>query len=161
MEGAASALGISTSLLNDVESGAVELNMELQTLMERVYGIRLTQLVPKEPPAELAHTPISYDAAQGVLRVGTLGVRFRWGLDSNDVLLRGFSSALRRQRQVPPSMPLELRGIDLEILGSLLNLDDEALDERARFWFGQTAQTAQSFQGMLRLAKSVRQQNVS
>ena len=99
LEGASRALGVPIPLIRDVESGAVELNTELQELMERVYGIRLSQLMAKEQ-AEPQRTPIEYDAVHGVLRVGTLGVRFRFGLDDNDVLLRGFSSAVRRQRQI-------------------------------------------------------------
>ena len=153
LEGAANVLGISVPLLRDLESGAVALNAELQERVESAYGIRLAKLL-KETETDEPRTVIAYDAAQGVLRVGTLGVRFRLGLDDNDVLLRGFSSAIRRQRQIPPSIPLQLRRADLTVLSTLLDLDDEDLDHRARFWFGQTLQTGQSFSRMLRLAKT-------
>ena len=150
LEGAADTLGIPVSIVRDAESGAIDINDDLQTLFEECYGIELSSLVRKKPE-EKARTPIAYDAANGVLRVGTLGVRFRLGLDGNDTLLRGFSSAVRRQRQLPPSVPLQLRKADMPILASLLDLDDPELDERAQFWFGQTPQTAQGFRTMLRM----------
>ena len=153
IEGAAAVLGIPISLLRDLESGAVCLNDELQERIEIAYGIRLSKLMT-ENDSEEPRTLIAYDAALGVLRVGILGVRFRLGLDDNDVLLRGFSSAVRRQRQIPPSVPLQLRRSDLAVLSTLLDLDDEELDQRARFWFGQTLQTGQSFTQMLRMART-------
>ncbi len=152
VEGAATALGVTAGLVRDIESGAVELTPDLRALMEDAYGISLASLI-QEAPARLPRTPISYDATNGVLRVGTLGVRFRLGLDDNDVLLRGFTSAVRRQRQLPPSIPLQLRKADLPVLATLLDLTDEDLDRRAQFWFGQTPQTAQGFRRMLKLAK--------
>ena len=126
----------------------------MKELIEEAYGIRLSKLI-SQAPTNTPRVPLSYDAALGVLRVGSLGVRFRLGLDDNDVLLRGFSSAVRRQRQAPPSVPMQLRKADLSLLSTLLDLNDEHLDERARFWFGQTGQTAQSFRAMLRLAKPI------
>lgn len=152
VEGAAEALDIPVSILRDAEEGLIEIKDELRLAMESCYGIDLTSLVRKSPDFK-PRTPIGYDAAQGVLRIGTLGVRFRIGLDSNDVLLRGFSSAIRRQRQLPPSVPLQLRKVDLPVLASLLDLEDPELDERAQFWFGQTPQTAQGFRKMLTLAR--------
>ncbi len=152
VEGAATALGVTVSLIRDIESGAVELTPELRALMEDKYGVPFASLI-QQAPTYSPRTPISYDAANGVLRVGTLGVRFRLGLDDNDVLLRGFSSAVRRQRQLPPSIPLQLRKADIPVLATLLDLEDEDLDSRAQFWFGQTPQTAQGFRRMLKLAK--------
>ncbi len=159
LEGGARAIGINEALLRDLEAGVLEVNEEMRQLIEEAYGIRLAKLA-SQAPANAPRIPLSYDAALGVLRVGSLGVRFRLGLDDNDVLLRGFSSAVRRQRQVPPSVPLQLRKADLNLLSTLLNLDDEDLDERARFWFGQTTQTAQSFRAMLRLAKPIEEGEV-
>lgn len=155
IEGAAEALDIPVSIVRDAEDGTVEINDELRQRMESCYGIELASLVRKSPDFK-PRTPLGYDAAQGVLRVGTLGVRFRIGLDSNDVLLRGFSSAVRRQRQLPPSVPLQLRKVDLPVLASLLDLEDPELDERAQFWFGQTPQTTQSFRRMLKLARAAK-----
>jgi len=152
IEGAAEALEIPVSIVRDAEDGAIPINDELRVRMEECYGIDLESLLRKSPEYK-PRTPIGYDAAQGVLRIGTLGVRFRMGLDSNDVLLRGFSSAIRRQRQLPPSVPLQLRKVDIPVLASLLDLEDPELDERAQFWFGQTSQTAQGFRKMLKLAK--------
>lgn len=152
IEGAAAALDIPVSIVRDAEEGLVEINSELRARLESCYGIDLGSLVRKSPDFK-PRTPLGYDAAQGVLRVGTLGVRFRIGLDSNDVLLRGFSSAVRRQRQLPPSVPLQLRKVDIPVLASLLDLEDPELDERAQFWFGQTPQTTQSFRRMLKLAR--------
>lgn len=154
VEGAAAALDIPVSILRDAEEGHIDINDELRSRMERGYGIDLSSLVKKSPDFK-PRTPIAYDAAQGILRVGTLGVRFRIGLDSNDVLLRGFSSAIRRQRQLPPSVPLQLRKADLTVLASLLDLEDPELDERAQFWFGQTPLTAQGFRRMLTLARGL------
>ena len=153
IEGAADRLGIPATILEEAESGSIEINDELKAMLEDCYGVELSSLVKKRP--EYApRTPMAYDAAQGILRVGMLGVRFRVGLDDNDALLRGFSSAVRRQRQLPPSVPLQLRKADMPVLASLLDLDDPELDERAQFWFGQTPQTAQSFRTMLRLSRS-------
>ena len=154
VEGAAAAIGVAPGLIRDVESGDVALTDELRSAMEQKYGVPFNSLI-KEAPTYSPRTPVSYDAANGVLRVGTLGVRFRLGLDDNDVLLRGFSSAVRRQRQLPPSVPLQLRKADLPVLATLLDLEDEELDRRAQFWFGQTPQTAQGFRRMLKLARGI------
>ena len=152
-EGAAETMGIPVSILRDAENGDIEINAELRELFETTYGIKLENLV--RPATEhRPRTPIAYDAAQGILRVGTLGVRFRLGIDDNDVLLRGFSSAVRRQRQLPPSVPLQLRKADMPVLATLLDLSDPELDERAQFWFGQTPQTAQSFGAILRMSRA-------
>jgi hypothetical protein len=152
IEGAAEALDIPVSIVRDAEDGVIPINDELRVRMEECYGIDLESLLRKSPEYN-PRTQIGYDAAQGVLRIGTLGVRFRMGLDSNDVLLRGFSSAIRRQRQLPPSVPLQVRKVDIPLLASLLDLEDPELDDRAQFWFGQTSQTAQGFRKMLKLAK--------
>jgi hypothetical protein len=152
VEGAAEAMNVAASIIQDAEDGTVEINGELRVRMETCYGVALESLLRKSPEYD-QRAPIGYDAAQGVLRIGTLGVRFRMGLDSNDVLLRGFSSGMRRQRQLPPSVPLELRKVDIPVLASLLDLDDPELDERAQFWFGQTPQTAQGFRRLLTLAR--------
>ncbi len=156
LEGASARLGIPVAIIEDAESGDLQINDELKAVFEEAYGIELKTLVRKRTDY-VPRTPLAYDAANGILRVGTLGIRFRLGLDDNDVLLRGFSSAVRRQRQLPPSVPLQLRKADLPVLSSLLDLDDPELDERAQFWFGQTDQTAQSFKRMLRLSRSPEQ----
>ncbi len=151
IDGAADRLGISPSILRDAEDGAFEINDQLLALIESGYGIELETLM--RPKTEYApRTPLAYDAENGVLRVGTLGVRFRVGEDDNNLLLRGFSSAVRRQRHTPLSEPLQLRKADIVVLGELLDIDDPELDERAQFWFGQTEQTAQGFRRMLLLA---------
>jgi len=152
VSGAAGRLGIPELILREAESGAMEINPEMQAMFEECYGVELSTLVKERTHAP--RTPMAYDAEQGILRVGTLGIRFRVGEDGNDDLLRGFSSAVRRQRKVPPSVPLQLRSADLPVLASLLDLADPELDERAQFWFGQTEQTAQSFALMLRFAVS-------
>lgn len=151
--GAADRLGIPATILEQAESGSLEINDELKAMLEDCYGVELNSLAEKRPN-HVPRTPMAYDAAQGILRVGTLGVRFRVGVDDNDLLLRGFSSAVRRQRQFPPSVPLQLRKADMPVLASLLDLDDPELDQRAQFWFGQTPQTAQSFRTMLRLSRT-------
>lgn len=151
LEGAADKLGVSTSILRDAEAGEIEINAHLQKIFEDFYGVTF-EAEPERASGQRPRTPLAYGRAQGILRVGTLGVRFKQGIDDNDVLLRGFSSAVRRQRQTPPSVPLKLRQADLPVLASLLDLVDLELDERAQFWFGQTTQTAQSFRTMLKLS---------
>jgi len=156
LAGAADRLGIPETILIEAESGRLDITPEMKKMFEDCYGIELETLVKERTYAP--RTPMAYDAASGILRVGTLGVRFHVGLDDNDVLLRGFSSAVRRQRKLPPSVPLQLRSADLPVLASLLDLTDTDLDARAQFWFGQTDQTAQSFGTMLRL--SVKPENL-
>lgn len=159
VEGAAARLGIPSAIIEEAESGVIEINDELRALFEDCYGVKLETLLAKQVGEHAPRTPMAYDAAQGILRVGTLGVRFRLGRDDNDSLLRGFSSAVRRQRQLPPSVPLQLREADMPVLAALLDLEDPELDDRAQFWFGQTPQTAQSFRTMLRLSRSPEQAN--
>ena len=152
IEGAAEALGITASILKDAEGGSVPINTQLRLRMEQVYGSGLEAYLPKHPGVR-PRTPLEYDEETAILRVGTLGVRFRKGVDSNDDLLRGFSAAIRRQRRLPPSVPLRLRSLDIPILAELLDLTDPELDERAHFWFGQTPETQQGFKQLLRIAK--------
>lgn len=152
IDGAAEAMGIASSILRDAESGSVPINTQLRLLMEQCYGTTLETYLPQHPGFR-PRTPLEYDEANGVLRVGTLGVRFQKGVDSNDDLLRGFSAAIRRQRRLPPSVPLRLRALDIPILAELLDLTDPELDDRAHFWFGQTPETQQGFRQLLRIAK--------
>ncbi len=153
VDGAAAALGLPAAILEDVESGKTPLNAALRTRLEQCYGVNLDDVMRKRPDFT-PRTPMAYDATRGVLRVGTLGVRFRIGLDSNDDLLRGLSTAIRRQRRLPPNVPLQLRAADIPVLAHLLDIEDPELDTRAQFWFGQTAQTAQGFASMLRIARA-------
>ena len=160
LEGAASALGVSTALLSDVEGTTAPLSDAMRRNMEATYGITLDRLIAQMPGHSM-RTSLSYDAEAGILRIGELGVRFRAGVQSNDELLRGFSAAVRRQRQIPPSVPLHLRSTDMHVLAELLDLDDSQLDERAQFWLGQTPETRQSFSTSLRLSRSVDSTNLA
>lgn len=152
IEGAARAIGITPSILSDAEAGDVPINEALRQQIEDCYEVKLEQFM-KERPGFRPRIPLEYDQQQGVLRVGTLGVRFRKGVDGNDALLRGFSSAIRRQRKMPPSVPLRLRSADIPVLAELVDLSDADLDARAQFWFGQTPETAQGFKSLLRVAR--------
>ena len=152
IEGAAESMGVAETILRDAESGTAPINTQLRLLMERCYGTDLDVYLPKHPGFR-PRTPLEYDEEAGVLRVGTLGVRFRKGVDSNDDLLRGFSAAIRRQRRLPPSVPLRLRSLDIPVLAELLDLTDPELDDRAQFWFGQTPETQQGFKQLLGIAK--------
>jgi transcriptional regulator with XRE-family HTH domain len=151
-EGAAQAMGISASILRDAESGAEPISPVLKLQLEACYEVKLEHFI-KERPGYRPRTPLQYDEQNGVLRVGSLGVRFRKGIDGNDALLRGFSSAIRRQRKMPPSVPLRLRSADIPVLAELMDLSDPDLDARAQFWFGQTPETAQGFKSLLRTAR--------
>ncbi len=151
IEGAAEAMGVAPSILSDAETGHAPINTVMRFQMEQLYGVKLENFISSRPEWK-PRTPLEYNAEQGVLRVGTLGVRFRVGIDDNDALLRGFSAAIRRQRRLPPSVPLRLRAADIPVLATLLDLEDPELDERAQFWFGQTPETAQGFRQLLRIA---------
>lgn len=152
IEGAAESMGVAVSILRDAESGSAPINTQLRLLMEQCYGTDLDVYLPRHPGFR-PRTPLEYDEDNGVLRVGTLGIRFRKGVDTNDDLLRGFSAAIRRQRRLPPSVPLRLRSADIPVLAELLDLTDPELDERAHFWFGQTPETQQGFKQLLGIAK--------
>ena len=153
IEGAAQAMGISESILRDAEAGLEPINPVLKLQLESCYEVKLEQFI-KERPGYRPRTPLQYDEEHGILRVGTLGVRFRKGADSNDSLLRGHSSAVRRQRKMPPSVPLRLRSADIPVLAELMDLSDPDLDARAQFWFGQTPETAQGFKSLLKIART-------
>ena len=103
--GAAGKLEMTEALLTDIEDGLVEMNPALQETFERAYTIDLSgALQGRRLP--VARRPLTYDAERGVLQIDNFGVRFRVGVDSNDVLLRGFSSALRRLRRLAPNVPI-------------------------------------------------------
>ena len=128
--------------------------------MESTYGVTLDRLIA-QVPGHATHKSLSYNAKDGILRIGELGVRFRPGIQSNDELLRGFSAAVRRQRQLPPSGPLHLRSTDIQVLAELLDIDDPQLDERAQFWFGHTPETRHSFSTCLRLSRNLDTTNLA
>ncbi len=153
IDGAAALLGLPGPVLEDIERGRSPLSDDLRARLEESYGVNLNDVVRKRPDFH-PRTPMAYDATRGILRVGTLGVRFRLGLDTNDDLLRGVSTAIRRQRRLPPSVPLRLRAADIPVLASLLDVDDPELDERAQFWFGQAPEAGQSFRSAMRIARA-------
>ncbi len=150
--GAASKLGMTEALLEDIETGLIPMNPQLQQVFEECYGIDLSQSHSGERE-HAVRKELSYDAKAGILRVDDLGVRFRIGVDDNDVLFRGFSSAVRRLRRLAPSVPIRLRTADMPMLALLADLDDPELDDRARFWFGQDPANVQSFSTLLRLSR--------
>ena len=152
MTGAAGKLGMTEGLLADIEAGEIEMNDALKEVFEAAYGIDLSG-VTSEPREHAERRPMVYDAEEGILRIDNLGIRFRPGIDDNDVLLRGFSSAIRRLRRLAPDVPIRLRANDLPVLAQLVDLNDPELDDRAQFWFGQDAITAQSFTVLLRLSR--------
>lgn len=152
LTGAAGMVGMTESLLKDIEAGEIPMNDSLRETFEKAYDIDLSN-VDAAPRAHLERRPMVYDDTAGVLRIDTLGIRFRHGVDDNDVLLRGFSSAVRRLRRLAPDQPIRLRANDLPVLAQLIDLDDPELDDRAQFWFGQNAATAQSFSILLRLSQ--------
>ncbi|MGI9608163.1 MAG: hypothetical protein ACR2P0_18675 [Acidimicrobiales bacterium] len=152
IEGAATAMGVPAAIIADVESGRVVITDDLRGRIEACYQVDLDTFI-RPQRAQQPRLPLAYDEEKGILRVGTLGVRWRKEVDTNDALLRGFSSAIRRQRRLAPSVPLRLRQADIPMLANLLDLTDVHLDERAQFWFGQTPETAQSFRAILKVAK--------
>lgn len=154
--GAAGKMGMTESLLTDIESGMVEMNGALQEVFESAYGIDLSN-VTSGHRQHAERRPMVYDEQEGVLRIDNLGIRFRRGVDDNDVLLRGFSSAIRRLRRLAPDVPIRLRANDLPVLAQLIDLDDPELDDRAKFWLGQDAVNAQSFTVLLRLSQPPKQ----
>lgn len=152
--GAAGKLGMTESLLEDIERGLIPLNPQLQVVFEECYGIDLSFLGDETGEREhVARREMTYDAKEGILRIDDLGVRFRIGVDDNDVLFRGYSAAIRRLRRLSPSVPLRLRTTDMPMLAMLADLDDPELDDRARFWFGQDPANVQSFSVLLRLSR--------
>lgn len=153
LTGAAGKMGMTESLLKDIESGEIPMNDALQEVFEAAYEIDLSGVTTAARREHVERRPLVYDAEEGVLRVDNLGVRFRRGVDDNDVLLRGFSSAIRRLRRLAPDVPIRLRAHDLPVLAQLVDLDDPELDDRAQFWFGQDAVNAQSFTVLLRLSQ--------
>lgn len=157
--GAAGTMGMTESLLEDIESGLVEMNDALRAVFEDTYGIDLSTVVEGHRE-HVERKPLTYDVDAGILHVDSLGVRFRPGVDNNDVLLRGFSSAIRRLRRTAPGVPIRLRAADLPMLARLIDLDDPELDDRAKFWFGQDAASAQSFSILLRLSLPPKSQRV-
>lgn len=151
LEGAAGAMGMSTSLLEQIELGKVHISTTLRLEVQQFYEIDLDPLiVAREGWVE--REPMEYNEEAGVLRVGNLGVAFRRTVDSNDDLLRGFSSAVRSERGMGVNEPLRLRAADLPLLGYLVDLEDPDLDARAQFWFGQTDETRQGFRFLLEVA---------
>lgn len=157
IEGAAQAIGIAPTILRAVEKGEIAINSALRLQIETSFEMDLAPLVVDGLREFAAREPLEYDEKNGILRVGKLGVAFRRGIDSNDVLLRGFSSAVRSERGVAVTEPLRLRVADLPVLAQLVDLDDAELDERAQFWFGQTPETKQGFRFLLEVARSAPQ----
>lgn len=149
--GAAGMLQMTEPLLADIESGVVEPNEVLRDIFEKAYDLDLSW-VSFGPREHVERQQLSYDEDAGILTVDNLGVRFRVGVDDNDVLLRGFSSAVRRLRCLTPDVPINLRADDMPVLAQLIDLTDSELDARARFWFGQDREDGQSFAMLMRLS---------
>ena len=152
-EGAAARLGMSTAMLEDVESGLIPPNPVLVAKFEEAYEIRINLENTRTERDHAPRRPLVYDAEQGRLTLGEMVVEFRVGVDDNDHLLGQFSGALRRLRRQSPGTPLTLRQADLPMLAQLIDLEDPELDQRARFWFGQDPREGQSFATLLKLSR--------
>lgn len=154
VEGAAASIGINPTILRAAEAGEFTINSALRLQVEQSFELDLEQFMVDRSEFAPRHQ-LEYDSEHGILRVGKLGVAFRVGVDSNDVLLRGFSSAVRSERGMAVTEPLRLRTADLGVLAQLIDLDDPELDERAQFWFGQTPETRQGFRFLLSVARGI------
>ncbi len=150
--GAARLLNLTPSLLEDLESGHVLPTPAIRQLFEATYTIDLSSTATRET-GDVVIPPASYDEASEMLLVGNLGVRFRIGVDDNDVLFRGFSAAYRRAHRLGPAEMIRLGVNDMETLAALADLTDLDLDERARFWFGQDRTEGQSFSTLLAMSR--------
>jgi transcriptional regulator with XRE-family HTH domain len=86
-------------------------------------GTRLTELLPRR-------TPVSYDRATGIMRMGDHAIAIPSGMHDNDAVLGAFVGMVRRQRNLRPDQEVRVRQEDLEALSEALDLDDGELEER-------------------------------
>ncbi|NNC79967.1 MAG: helix-turn-helix transcriptional regulator [Acidimicrobiales bacterium] len=152
LKGAAEGLEIEESILSNIEHGTMPLNGEMREAMESFYDVDLDRFISNKAEYVPRVVP-EYDEDRGLVVLGSMGVRFRVGVDENDALLRGYSAAVRRLRGLAPSVPLQIRHADVPILAGLLDLSDPELEDRARFWFGQSEEAAHGLVAHLRLMR--------
>lgn len=152
LQGAAEGIEVEESILANIEQGDMPLNGAMRTAMEDFYGVDLDKFITNKAGYVPRVLP-EYDEERGLLILGSMGVRFRVGVDENDALLRGYSAAVRRLRGLAPSVPLQIRHADVPMLAHLLDLSDPELEDRARFWFGQTPEAARGLVAHLRLMR--------
>lgn len=152
LRASAERLGMSETMLEDIERGIIPPNPRLIDAFEKAYEIKfnLDKVTERE---HAPRQPLEYDAELGTLTIGSMSIQFRAGVDDNNELLGQFSGALRRLRRLSPSTPLTLRTADLPILAQLLDLEDPELDDKARFWFGQPVAESHSLATRLRLSR--------
>jgi len=152
LQGAAEGLEIEESILFNIEDGTMPINGEMREAMESFYDVDLDRFISNKADYVPRVVP-EYDEERGLVVLGSMGVRFRVGVDENDALLRGYSAAVRRLRGLAPSVPLQIRHADVPILAGLLDLTDPELEDRARFWFGQSEEAAHGLVAHLRLMR--------
>lgn len=120
---AAARLGISPGVLGDFESGLRTPNDEIVAAMSALYGVEPDQFASR-PLAP--RTPPRYDSDAGVLWLGNNAIALRDG--DHEHVVRWLAAALRSMRSLPASSPVIPRTPDLELLSSILDLDDPELE---------------------------------
>lgn len=131
---AARSLGVPRSQLRAWESGAAAPDADELARAIALYSADLDQIWPDR-------RPLISDDEPGVLVVGDEridlgadpeltpdGVTVADGPIGNRVVLSRYLAAVRRQRQLAPSDPVELRSADIASLSHVLDLDDDALE---------------------------------
>ena len=123
LETAASVLGISARLLNNIEAGLRTPTEGLLTVMCERYGLDRARLgtrafVPRTAPY------LSED--ETILWMGWLPIQLPPGY-SVDYLMRALGAALRTMRSLDVSQPVYLRAADIPLLIGLLDIEDPDL----------------------------------
>ncbi len=124
IESAATAIHIPPSALADYESGMRTPGEDLINELADLYGVERRRLasrpwVPQVPP--------EYDSETRALSMGWHTIQVQPG--NNEHLIRSVAAALRSMRSLAETAPLQIRGAELPLLSSLMDLSDPALTD--------------------------------
>lgn len=108
--------------LDDLEHGRRTLDDALLREVVDMYGVEVTELLP-------GRSSLTIDLDEGLISVGASHVM----LDAEpgpDVVLVRYLALVHRLRGLPVGTPLQIRDLDIGVLATALELDDDEIERR-------------------------------
>ncbi len=127
---AADAIGVSLRRLRRWEQGSERPARHMATRIAEAYGLEADAQLP-------SRTPIVFDTDAGGVIVSGHTIPYIPGVTPNDDFLGRYTATVRDLRGIQPDTPIQLRSTDIDVLATLLDLRDEALEDRIASWTGQ------------------------
>lgn len=124
IEQAASSLGLTPRELRAIESGSIHPDAELIERIAEYYNIDAERL---GTDVMIHRTDPGIDPEACIIWFGWLPIEYGSNLASNETILNAVADGVRLLRSVGPTSSVQMRGSELDLVMTLLDLSDDDL----------------------------------